>query len=94
MIWLALPKKKKPRSEEELPEEEYLKLPQVHLTGEEFRLLKVQFQKDKRRFLDIGLLKEECCKFFRFKLSSPEAPFCPSPLIDKLWHAHILSTTR
>jgi hypothetical protein len=84
------PKKKKPRSEEELPEEEDLRLPPVNLTGEEFRVVQVQFQKVKRRFMDIGLLKEEYCKSFHFKLSSPEAPFCPSPLIDKLRHAHIV----
>jgi len=67
-------------------------LPGVHLTNNEFRVVKIQFLKDKPNFPFLHKLREEYCKFLRIKLSNLDKAFAPPYWIDKLWHAHILST--
>ena len=61
------------------------------LTSDEIRTTKIQFQKDTPfpRFDD---LLHEYCRFLEIRVSDPTKPFAPSVLIDKLWHARILST--
>ena len=66
----------------------------VHLTPAETRTIKIQFEKDTSfpRFDD---LLREYCRFLQMKVSHPinqNNDLAPSFLVDKLWHAHILST--
>jgi hypothetical protein len=63
----------------------------VALTDDQVRVVKIQFQKDTSfdRFDD---LLKEYCRFLEIKVANPDKLLAPSYLIDKLWHAHILST--
>ena len=65
--------------------------PIVHITSPEKRAVIIQFRKDNPH-ADADVVFEEYLKFIRIKISDTSIPFAPSPLIDKMWHAHILST--
>jgi len=66
---------------------------EISLTREEARVVKIQFEKDVvfDRWDD---LMSEYCLFMKLKMMSPNIDFAPSTLIDKFWHAHILSTVQ
>lgn len=63
----------------------------VILSDDQVRVIKIQFQKDTTfdRFDD---LLKEYCRFMELKMANPNMFMAPSYLIDKFWHAHILST--
>lgn len=65
----------------------------IKLAAAEVRVVKIQFEKDTtfHRFDD---LLDEYCRFMKIKIKGQPAVthFAPSKLIDKFWHAHILST--
>jgi len=72
--------------------------PIVHITSPEKRVVLIQFRKDNPH-ADADIVFDEYLKFIRIKISGITTirtgtgiPFAPSPLIDKMWHAHILST--
>lgn len=63
----------------------------VALTADEIKVVQVQFQKD-TSFARFDDLLNEYTRYLHLKLSDTDKPFAPSYLIDRLWHAHILST--
>lgn len=65
----------------------------VSLTEDEIKVVKIQFEKD-TAYPHFDALLREYCRFMELKVVNPNVPMAPSFLIDKLWHAHILSTRQ
>jgi hypothetical protein len=62
------------------------------LTEAESRVVKIQFEKDCEYGIPFDTILSEYCRFMQIKLTDLSKPFAPSYVVDKIWHAHILST--